>query len=201
MRPPPSNGQATAAPVREAQPKFPRKGHNRTTFPGMESDLYRMLRGVADRTLLCMNLKFLMISGISLSSPLQSARQKSLKSGGGREDGNRWHTQCRQHGGNWSGTAPEVQRSHCRGDARTGSPKSYAGWMSRATRAQKASRHRLINRTRIPCDEPHSSIFTKDRDSWRPCALGLRCSLSDIRTSSHSEFRANIDAHRGNGRD
>ncbi len=119
VRPPPSNGQATTAPVREAQPKFPRKGHNRTTFPRMESDLYRMLRGVADRTLLCMNLKFLMISGISLSSPLQSARQKSLKSGGGREDGNRWQTQCRQHGGNWSGTAPEVQRNHCRGDART----------------------------------------------------------------------------------
>ena len=61
VRPPPSNGQATTAPVREAQPKFPRKGHNRTTFPRMESDLYRMLRGVADRTLLCMNLKLLSI--------------------------------------------------------------------------------------------------------------------------------------------
>jgi len=86
-----------------------------------------------------------------------------------------------------------------------GMPERFAKILRRldepSNEGSKASRHRLINRTRIPCDEPHSSIFTKDRDSWRPCALGLRCSLSDIRTSSHSEFRANIDAHRGNGRD
>src|SRR5258705_7092467 len=91
-----------------------------------------------------MNLKFLMISGISLSSPLQSARQKSLKSGGGREDGNRLQTQCRQHGGHWSGTAAERQKKQCRGGARTGRQNPPQGGWAQQPRVKKPADNALL---------------------------------------------------------
>jgi hypothetical protein len=41
----------------------------------------------------------------------------------------------------------------------------------------KASRHRLIKRTRTPCDEPLSSTFTEDRDT-----KGLSCRMNAQRS-------------------